>query len=100
MPDRPNPFEGVTDFFSELARMRSVGIRGGGEHGVEAVERTHASAWVPPTDILALKRKAHTSAPRGEDPWILRVFCSEQAKKSTSHGQLPLTPEDAGRSKT
>ena len=54
MPDRPNPFEGVTDFFSELARMRSVGIRGGGEHGVEAVERTHASAWVPPTDILAL----------------------------------------------
>ncbi|HEX8780047.1 MAG TPA: Hsp20/alpha crystallin family protein [Nocardioides sp.] len=54
MPDRPNPFEGVTDFFSELARMRSVGIHGGGEHGVEAVERTHASAWVPPTDILAL----------------------------------------------
>lgn len=54
MPDRPNPFEGVTDFFSELARMRSVGARGGGEHGVEAVERTHASAWVPPTDILAL----------------------------------------------
>jgi HSP20 family protein len=53
VPDRPNPFEGVTDFFSELARMRSVGIRGG-EHGVEAVERTHASAWVPPTDILAL----------------------------------------------
>jgi HSP20 family protein len=54
VPDRPNPFGGVTDFFSELARMRSVGVRGGGEHGVEAVERTHASAWVPPTDILAL----------------------------------------------
>jgi HSP20 family protein len=54
VPDRPNPFEGVTDFFSELARMRSVGVHGGGEHGVEAVERTHASAWVPPTDILAL----------------------------------------------
>ena len=54
MPDRPNPFEGVTDFFSELARMRSLGVRGSGEHGVEAAERTHASAWVPPTDILAL----------------------------------------------
>jgi HSP20 family protein len=54
VPDRRNPFEGVTDFFSELARMRSLGLRGGGEHGVEAAERTHASAWVPATDILAL----------------------------------------------
>ncbi len=55
MPDsRRNPFEGVTDFFSELSRMRSIGIRGGGEGGVEASERTHASAWVPTTDIFAL----------------------------------------------
>jgi HSP20 family protein len=54
MADRRNPFEGVTDFFSELARLRSVGLHGSGEHGVETVERTHASAWVPPTDILAL----------------------------------------------
>jgi HSP20 family protein len=54
MPDRRNPFEGVTDFFSEMARMRSLGVRGGGEHGVEHSERTHASAWVPTTDILAL----------------------------------------------
>ena len=53
MPDRRNPFEGVTDFFSELARMRSIGLHGGGEHGVEASERTHASAWVPATDIFA-----------------------------------------------
>jgi HSP20 family protein len=53
VPDRRNPFEGVTDFFSELARMRSLGVRGG-EHGVEAAERTHASAWVPATDILAI----------------------------------------------
>jgi HSP20 family protein len=51
--DRRNPFEGVTDFFSELARMRSSGVHGGGEHGVEHAERTHADAWVPPTDILA-----------------------------------------------
>ena len=53
MTDRRNPFEGVTDFFSELARMRSIGVHGGSEHGVEASERTHASAWVPATDILA-----------------------------------------------
>jgi HSP20 family protein len=55
VPDnRRNPFEGVTDFFSELYRMRSLGIHGGGEHGMEAAERTHASAWVPATDIVAL----------------------------------------------
>ena len=54
MPDsRRNPFDGVTDFFSELRRLRSLGVRGDGEHGVEAVERTHADAWVPLTDILA-----------------------------------------------
>ena len=41
---RSNPFEGVTDFFSELARMRSIGTRGGGEHAGETIERTHASA--------------------------------------------------------
>ena len=54
MPDsRRNPFDGVTDFFTELGRIRSLGVHGGGEHGVEAAERTHASAWVPTTDILA-----------------------------------------------
>lgn len=53
MPDNHNPFEGVTDFFSELVRLRSVGIHGGGDPGGETAERTHASAWVPPTDILA-----------------------------------------------
>ena len=54
MPDsRRNPFEGVTDYFSELGRMRSLGIRGTGEPTVEHTERTHASAWVPATDIFA-----------------------------------------------
>jgi HSP20 family protein len=63
VPDpRRNPFEGVTDFFSELGRMRSLGIRGSGEHAVEHAERTHASAWVPATDIFA----------RGED-LVIRV---------------------------
>ena len=55
MPTTPrNPFEGVTDYVSELNRMRSVGIRGAAEPGIEHTERTHASAWVPATDIFAL----------------------------------------------
>jgi HSP20 family protein len=54
VPDTPrNPFEGVTDYFTELVRMRSVGIHGAAEPGTEHAERTHASAWVPATDIFA-----------------------------------------------
>jgi len=55
VPDSPrNPFEGVTDFFTELVRMRSIGIHGATPPGTEQTERTHASAWVPATDIFAL----------------------------------------------
>ena len=46
-----NPFEGVSDFFSEVARMREVGTRGYDSH--QARMRTHATAWVPATDIFA-----------------------------------------------
>jgi HSP20 family protein len=54
MPDSTkNPFEGVTDFFSELSRMRELGAHGR-EHGHEDRKRTHASAWVPATDIFAV----------------------------------------------
>jgi HSP20 family protein len=56
MPDSHasrNPFEGVTDFFTELSRMRDVGTHGR-EHAHEDRKRTHASAWVPTTDIFAL----------------------------------------------
>jgi HSP20 family protein len=55
MPDRDtprNPFDGVTDFFTELSRMRDVGTHGR-EHLHEDRKRTHASAWVPTTDIFA-----------------------------------------------
>ena len=55
MPDSKahrNPFEGFTDLFTELSRMREVGTRGG-EPAPEHRERTHASAWVPTTDIYA-----------------------------------------------
>ncbi len=84
MTDRRNPFEGVTDFFSELARMRSIGLHGGGEHGVEASERTHASAWVPATDILA----------QGED-LVIRVELAgvdpDDVDLSFSHGVLTVS---------
>jgi len=51
MPDRGgNPFEGVTDFFSEMNRMRELGR---GDHAGEGRQRTHATAWVPATDIFA-----------------------------------------------
>lgn len=49
---RRNPFEGVSDYVSELGRLRTLGVHGR-DHGVEAPQRTHASAWVPAADILA-----------------------------------------------
>jgi HSP20 family protein len=53
MPERQrNPFEGVTDFFSELKRMRQIGVHGH-ESAHEDRHRTHATAWVPATDIFA-----------------------------------------------
>jgi HSP20 family protein len=51
--DEPQrPFGGVSDLFTELTRMRDVGLHGR-DHAHEDRERTHASAWVPPTDIVA-----------------------------------------------
>lgn len=53
MPERQkNPFEGVTDFFSELNRMRQLGTYGY-DPAHEGRERSHANAWVPATDIFA-----------------------------------------------
>lgn len=55
MTERHNPFAGVTDLFSELSRGRTLGVRGGpAVVAVEPIERTHASAWLPVTDILAV----------------------------------------------
>lgn len=47
-----NPFDGITDLFTEFGRMREVGTRGEAP-AAEHRQRTHASAWVPPTDIFA-----------------------------------------------
>lgn len=52
MPDR-NPFQGITDLFSEFGRIREAGVHGR-ETGSELRQRTHASAWVPTTDIFVL----------------------------------------------
>ncbi len=46
-----NPFRGLIDHMSEMARMREVG-EGGGQTQ-EDRRRTHATAWVPTTDIFA-----------------------------------------------
>lgn len=76
---RPNIFEGVTDYFTELTRMRSLGI-----HGAPEAERTHASAWVPVTDIFA----------RGDD-LVVRVELSgvdpEDVALSFSRGVLTIS---------
>ena len=52
MAERRTLFEGVSDFFTELGRIREVGSHGYG-HGTEDRERTHATAGVPATDIFA-----------------------------------------------
>ena len=44
-----NPFRGIMDHMSEMARMREYAEGGGQEEG----PRTHATAWVPTTDIFA-----------------------------------------------
>ena len=50
MPDH-NPFHGITDLFTELARARETGTHGR-DNALEDRQRTHASAWVPTTDIF------------------------------------------------
>ena len=46
---RKNPFRGFVDTMSEMARMREYFEAGLGEEQ----RRTHATAWVPTTDIFA-----------------------------------------------
>ena len=44
-----NPFRGLVDTMSEMARMREYAEGG----GTEDQRRTHATAWVPTTDIFS-----------------------------------------------
>jgi HSP20 family protein len=84
MPERQrNPFEGVTDFFSELKRMRQIGTHGY-EHPHEDQDRTHATAWVPATDIFS----------RDED-LVIRIEVAglrpEDVDITFSHGVLTVS---------
>jgi HSP20 family protein len=46
-----NPFRGLMDHMSEMTRMRQYAEGGGAVS--EDQQRTHATAWVPTTDIFA-----------------------------------------------
>ena len=85
--ERRNPFHGVVDAISEWNRMRELGSgRIGPETGHEARQRTHATAWVPSTDIFA----------RGED-LVIRVSLSgvypEDVEITFSNGVLTVSGE-------
>jgi HSP20 family protein len=55
--ERRNPFHGLVDSISEWNRMREVGSgRIGPDTGHEDRRRTHATAWIPSTDVLARGR--------------------------------------------
>jgi len=52
--EQRNPFHGLVDSISEWNRMRELGSgRIGSETGHEERRRTHATAWVPSTDVFA-----------------------------------------------
>jgi HSP20 family protein len=85
--ERRNPFHGVVDAISEWNRMRELGSgRIGSETGHEDRQRTHATAWVPSTDIFA----------RGED-LVIRVSLSgvypEDVEITFSNGVLTVSGE-------
>lgn len=50
---RRNPFRGVLDTISEMNRMQEQWMTGYDASGHEEHPRTHATAWVPATDIFA-----------------------------------------------
>jgi HSP20 family protein len=86
-----NPFEGITDYFSEMNRLRQTGTHGR-DLDLEGRQRTHASAWLPPTDIYA----------RGDDLVIkveLAGLSPEEVNLGFSQGVLtisgnrPIDPE-------
>jgi HSP20 family protein len=81
---RRNPFRGLIDTMSEMNRMREYF-----ESGQEAQERTHATAWVPTTDIFA----------RGGDLIIrteLAGVSREDVDITLSNGVLTISGERTG----
>ena len=86
MGGRRNPFRGIVDTMSEMARMREYAEGGG---GAEEGRRTHATAWVPTTDIFAV----------GDDLVIrceLAGVRSDDVEISLSGGALTIDGERTG----
>ncbi|MDP9439669.1 MAG: Hsp20/alpha crystallin family protein [Actinomycetota bacterium] len=85
-----NPFRGLVDTMSEMARMREYAE---GSSGQEDQRRTHATAWVPTTDIFAegddLKIRCELAGVRQEDVEI-----------SFSDGALTIDGERTGAPET
>jgi HSP20 family protein len=85
-----NPFRGLVDTMSEMARMREYAEGSGGQ---EDQRRTHATAWVPTTDIFA----------EGDD---LKIRCElagvgpEDVEISFSDGALTIDGERTGAPET
>jgi HSP20 family protein len=82
-----NPFHGIVDAISEWNRMREVGMGRTGYEGRQEYEpRTHATAWVPTTDVFA----------RGDD-LVIRVSLSgvypEDVDITLSGGVLTVSGE-------
>ena len=85
--ERRNPFHGIVDAMSEWSRMREVGMgRLGYEARQENRPRTHATAWVPTTDVFA----------KGDD-LVIRVSLSgvypEDVNVTLSNGVLTISGE-------
>ena len=85
--ERRNPFHGFVDAISEWNRMREVGMgRTGYEARQEDRPRTHATAWVPTTDVFA----------KGAD-LVIRVSLSgvypEDVHVTFSNGVLTISGE-------
>jgi len=84
---RRNPFRGFFDYISEMNRMREQWMTGPVESGAQEDQgRTHASAWIPATDVFA----------RGDD---LVIQCElpgterEDIEISLSNGLLTISGE-------
>ena len=79
-----NPFRGLMDHMSEMTRMREYAEGGG--LAAEDQRRTHATAWVPTTDIFA----------RGDDLIIrceLAGVHQDDIDISLSNGVLTISGE-------
>ncbi|MEJ7744155.1 MAG: Hsp20/alpha crystallin family protein [Nocardioidaceae bacterium] len=89
----PHPFRGFLDMMSEMERVRNVGRRGS-ESGQESTARTHATAWVPTTDIFARAQDLVISAEiAGVPPRDIDISVSEGVL--TISGERQGYPDDA-----